>query len=144
MADAVEAIATTIGAAIAADTGAGGLNTSGDQFLHGGAVRNGDPKETHATSYIEYSLVPLERGYEAERREVEVLTRFAIVTDRNLGFTRPNAIAGRLVALLTTTDFAASGGWNFSRVKIVRPMFLVESAPHRLRHVVEAHWTANK
>jgi hypothetical protein len=143
--DAVEAIATRLEAAVTGDTGAGGLrNATGNQYLLGSIERSGDARKTEATNFIEYTVVPVERGYEQERREVEALVRCAIVTDRSRGFASVNAIEDRLIVLLTTTDFVATGGWNFSRVKTVRPAFLVEQQTHRLRHVVETHWTVNK
>lgn len=142
--DAVEAISSALETALAADSGAGGLlNSTGNQYLRGSYVRAGDIRKTENTPFLEYAIVPTERGLEQLTRDVDALVRCTIESDRHLGFAIPNAVEERLITLLTTTAFTASG-WTFSTVKIVRPAFQTGETSNRIRHTVESAWSLHK
>lgn len=143
--DAVEAIYSAWKAHFDADSGAGGLrNTSGNQYVVGGMFRDGDPQITRNNTRIEVSIVPIEADAELGARHIEATVRNRIVTKRDLGFARQNAVEKRLIARFKDSTSLTATGWSFSPPVLLRPAFQSEIGSDELAAIVEfiVHVTA--
>jgi hypothetical protein len=123
--DAVEACYSAIKAAFDADTGSGGLrNPSGHQYVNGGIFRAGDPQATRTVSRLEVQLQATQQDSDGDLG-ADLLARIKIVTHRDLGFARQNAIEERLFDLLHKSESLTATGWSIAPPNRLRPCFQV-------------------
>ena len=141
--DITEAIETGVEAAVAADTGSGGLrNATGDQYLLGNIKRAGHPDVSDTPPFMRYTIVPRNQGMDNMAQAAQVRVRFDLFSQRDLKFTKPNAIMDRLVTVLRTGTFTATG-WNFSRPEVLRSPYFRGTDANLLIHALDALFSVN-
>ena len=134
--DAVEAIYSASETRITGDSGAGGLAAAGHQKVST-VIRAGDPQRTFPDNRIEVQINPVENDFELGARGIDAVVRFKIVTKRDLGFVKQNAIEERLIARFKDTTALSASGWTFSAPVLLRPAFQTGASDTELEAVVE-------
>lgn len=109
-----------------ADTGSGGINKSDSTALIRKWGRIGDPNsERDRTRNRPFAMTDVAADNprdSATNRRALCLVRVHVISKRDEGFTRPDAICARLRVLLLNQVLATTNGWTFAPIARVKRM----------------------